>query len=71
MKKAIILTAESFVQILVLIALYPMWVIVGLYAMKSRRDRFNSVSRVCGFWLFPAFGRWWIPMVWLNWHCNC
>ena len=68
MRQTMIELAEAGVQLAVLIALYPIWFLVGLYARMTRRDRFNNVGRVCGLWLFPAFGRWWMPMVWLNWH---
>ena len=69
MKRTMIELAEAGVQMAVLVALYPIWFLVGLYARMTRFDRFDrTICRVCGLWLFPAFGRWWMPMVWLNWH---
>lgn len=60
--------AEIAVQCTVLLALYPFWFLVGLYMHRSRRDHFNCVGRFINLWVFPAFGRWWMPMIWLNWH---
>ena len=68
MRQFIIELAEAAVQLTVMVALYPIWFIIGLYARKTRRDRFVYSGRVCGMYLFPAFGRWYLPMIWLNWH---
>ena len=68
MKKNVLYATEAIVQLTVLLALYPVWFILGLYARMSRRDKFYSVSYVCGIPLFPAFGKWYLPMIWFNWH---
>lgn len=66
--KTIKLIAEICAQVTVLLALYPFWFLVGLYMHRSRRDHFACVGEFLNFWVFPAFGRWWMPMIWLNWH---
>lgn len=68
MRENIMCVTEAIVQIALMLALYPIWFIIGLYARMTRRDKFDSLSRVCGMWIFPAWGKWYLPMVWLNWH---
>lgn len=53
------------VQIAVLLSLYPVWLIVGAWARFTRRDKFTCLARVGALYVFPAFGKWWLPMIWI------
>lgn len=57
--------AIALLQFAVLLAFYPFWLCVGAWARLSRRDKFTCLTRVCGLYIFPAFGRWWLPMIWI------
>lgn len=52
-------------QVLVLIALYPLFFIVGAYARTTRPDKFKSLSIIFGVCVFPAFGKWYLPMIYI------
>lgn len=68
MRQFIIELAEAIVQLTLMVALYPIWFAVGLYAKKTRRDGFRCLGSVGKLWLFPAWGKWYMPMIWLGWH---
>lgn len=61
--KEIIIT---IIQFSVLFAAFPVWLCVGAYLRITRRDKFKNISRVLGLYIFPAFGRWYIPMIYIN-----
>lgn len=56
---------KATVQIMILISLYPVFFMLGLYARTTRRDSFCCVAKICGMTLFPAFGKWYLPMIWI------
>lgn len=62
-------TVKEILKALAQIAIYlialPLWVIVGAWCRISRKDKFRCLARVAGVDIFPAFGRWWLPLVWL------
>lgn len=68
MRENMIEVAEAAVQVIVLLALYPVWFLVGLYMHRDRDYRFCCVSKFHGLWIYPAFGRWYLPIIWLKWH---
>lgn len=68
MKSYAILTAETMVQIITMLILYPVLIAMALYVKFSRKYGFTDYSVVCGVGIFPAWGKWWLPMLWLGWH---
>ena len=61
--KEIIIT---IIQLSVFFSVFPVWLCVGAYLRITRRDKFRNLSRVLGLYIFPAFGRWYIPMIYIN-----
>ena len=55
----------AVIQFAVLLSVYPVWLAVGAWARFTRRDKFRCLARVAGLYIFPAFGRWWLPMIWI------
>lgn len=55
----------ALLQIVILLALYPFWLILGAWARFTQRDKFRCLTRVAGMYIFPAWGRWWLPMLWI------
>ena len=56
----------AIIQFSVLFAAFPIWLCVGAYLRITRRDKFKNISRVFGLYIFPAFGRWYIPMIYIS-----
>lgn len=53
------------IQIAILLAAFPAWLCVGALLHLTRRDKFRSLSRVGFLYIFPAFGRWYLPMLYI------
>lgn len=68
MKKNLILSAEAAVQVLSMLVLYPLLIAMAIRAKVRNRYGFDCYTKVCGIAIFPGFGKWWLPMIWLNWH---
>lgn len=56
----------AIIQLAVLFAAFPVWLCIGAYLRMTRQDKFRSIARLCGLYIFPAFGRWYIPMIYIN-----
>lgn len=56
---------KALAQIAIYLAALPLWLCVGSYCRVARKDKFRCLARVAGLYVFPAFGRWWLPFVWL------
>lgn len=67
MRKNSMCVAETIVQLISMVVLYPILIALAIKAKMSRAG-FTSVSKVRRLWIFPAFGKWYLPMIWMDWH---
>lgn len=56
----------AIIQFVVLFAAFPVWLCIGAYLRMTRKDKFSNISFLCGLYIFPAFGRWYLPMIYIN-----
>lgn len=55
----------AIIQVAVFIAGLPVWLCIGAYLRLSRKDKFRSLVIFCGLGIFPAFGRWYLPFIYI------
>lgn len=63
--KALNLTKEIIIavfQIVTMVIFYPVLFAMALNRKLSKYG-FNNISRVMGIYIFPAFGKWYLPVL--------
>lgn len=66
--KAINLTKEiiiAVIQVVTMVVFYPVLFVLALSRQISAKYGFTSVGKFGFMYLFPAFGKWYLPMLWI------